>query len=110
MTTTTTLAGKTILMSGGSRGIGLAIAKRAAQDGANVAIIAKTDQAHPKLEGTVHTAAAEIEASGGRAPPARRFRARRGAEEAERFGWDEEGGGQEASGGVMRASTSSTAT
>lgn len=67
MTTTTTLAGKTILMSGGSRGIGLAIAKRAAQDGANVAIIAKTDQAHPKLEGTVHTAADEIRASGAEA-------------------------------------------
>ncbi|WP_320669344.1 SDR family oxidoreductase [Patulibacter defluvii] len=67
MTTDRTLSGKTILMSGGSRGIGLAIALRAARDGANVALLAKTDQPHPKLEGTVHTAAAEIEAAGGRA-------------------------------------------
>jgi NAD(P)-dependent dehydrogenase (short-subunit alcohol dehydrogenase family) len=51
------LAGKTLLMSGGSRGIGLAIALRAAADGANVALLAKTDTPHPKLEGTVHTAA-----------------------------------------------------
>ncbi|GAA2098427.1 NAD(P)-dependent oxidoreductase [Brevibacterium salitolerans] len=64
-----TLAGRTLLMSGGSRGIGLAIALRAARDGANVAIMAKTDQPHPKLEGTVHTAAAQIEAAGGRALP-----------------------------------------
>ncbi|RLK46676.1 SDR family oxidoreductase [Microbacterium telephonicum] len=64
-----TLAGKTILMSGGSRGIGLAIALRAARDGANIAILAKTDAPHPKLEGTVHTAAAAIEAAGGRALP-----------------------------------------
>ncbi len=61
------LAGRTILMSGGSRGIGLAIALRAARDGANVAILAKTDQPHPKLPGTIHTAATEIEAAGGRA-------------------------------------------
>jgi len=54
-------------MSGGSRGIGLAIAKRAAADGANVAIAAKTDEPHPALPGTVHTAAREIEAAGGRA-------------------------------------------
>jgi citronellol/citronellal dehydrogenase len=54
-------------MSGGSRGIGLAIAKRAAREGAKVALLAKTDQPHPKLEGTVHTAAAEIEAAGGEA-------------------------------------------
>ncbi len=60
------LAGKTMLMSGGSRGIGLAIAKRAAQDGANVALLAKTDKPHPKLEGTIHTAAAEIEEAGGK--------------------------------------------
>lgn len=60
-----TLAGKTVFISGGSRGIGLAIALRAAQDGANVALLAKTDQPHPKLEGTVHTAAAEIDAAGG---------------------------------------------
>jgi citronellol/citronellal dehydrogenase len=61
------LAGRTILMSGGSRGIGLAIARRAAQDGANVVLLAKTDQPHPRLEGTIHTAAAEIEAAGGQA-------------------------------------------
>ncbi len=59
------LKGKTILMSGGSRGIGLAIALRAAADGANVAIMAKTGTAHASLEGTVHTAAAQIEAAGG---------------------------------------------
>jgi citronellol/citronellal dehydrogenase len=67
--TSASLAGKTILMSGGSRGIGLAIALRAAADGANVAIIAKTDTPHPKLEGTIHTAAAAIEAAGGTALP-----------------------------------------
>ncbi|GAA1345202.1 SDR family oxidoreductase [Arthrobacter roseus] len=61
------LQGRTILMSGGSRGIGLAIALRAARDGANVAIMAKTGEPHPKLEGTVHTAAAAIEQAGGRA-------------------------------------------
>ena len=61
------LKGKTILMSGGSRGIGLAIALRAAADGANVAIMAKTGTAHASLEGTVHTAAAQIEAAGGTA-------------------------------------------
>ncbi len=61
------LRGRTILMSGGSRGIGLAIALRAARDGANVAILAKTAEPHPKLEGTIYTAAAEIEAAGGRA-------------------------------------------
>lgn len=64
-----TLAGKTILISGGSRGIGLAIALRAARDGANIALLAKTDTPHPKLEGTVHTAAAAIEEAGGRALP-----------------------------------------
>lgn len=63
------LAGKTILMSGGSRGIGLAIALRAAADGANVAIIAKTDTPHPKLEGTIHTAAEAIREAGGQALP-----------------------------------------
>jgi citronellol/citronellal dehydrogenase len=56
-----------MLMSGGSRGIGLAIARRAAQDGAKVALLAKTDQPHPKLDGTIHTAAAEIEKAGGEA-------------------------------------------
>ena len=63
----TTLAGLTLLMSGGSRGIGLAIATRAAQDGANVVLLAKTAEPHPKLEGTVHTAAAQIESAGGQA-------------------------------------------
>ena len=63
------LAGKTILMSGGSRGIGLAIALRAAADGANVALLAKTDTPHPKLEGTVHSAAEQIRAAGGNALP-----------------------------------------
>ncbi len=62
-----TLRDRTIVMSGGSRGIGLAIALRAARDGANVVLLAKTGEPHPKLEGTVHTAAAEIEAAGGRA-------------------------------------------
>lgn len=64
-----TLAGKTILMSGGSRGIGLAIALRAAADGANIAMLAKTDTPHPKLEGTIHTAAEQIRAAGGNALP-----------------------------------------
>ncbi len=59
------LAGKTIIMSGGSRGIGLAIAVRAARDGANVVLIAKTDTPDPRLEGTIHTAAAAIEEAGG---------------------------------------------
>src|SRR5699024_2296540 len=68
-TSTRSLAGRTLLMSGGSRGIGLAIALRAARDGANIALLAKTDTPHPKLEGTIHTAAAEIEAAGGRALP-----------------------------------------
>lgn len=62
-----TLAGRTLIMSGGSRGIGLAIALRAARDGANVVLLAKTSEPHPKLEGTVHTAAAQIEEAGGRA-------------------------------------------
>ncbi|WP_438354435.1 SDR family oxidoreductase [Microbacterium sp. CJ88] len=66
---TETLAGKTILMSGGSRGIGLAIALRAARDGANIALLAKTDTPHPKLEGTVHTAAQQIRDAGGQALP-----------------------------------------
>ena len=62
-----TLAGRTLLMSGGSRGIGLAIALRAARDGANVVLLAKTGEPHPRLPGTVHTAAAQIEEAGGRA-------------------------------------------
>jgi len=64
-----TLAGKTLFVTGGSRGIGLAIAVRAARDGANVAIAAKTDAPNPKLPGTIHTAAAEIESAGGKALP-----------------------------------------
>ncbi len=63
------LAGKTIFMSGGSRGIGLAMAKKCAADGANVAIAAKTAETHPKLEGTIYTAAKEIEEAGGQALP-----------------------------------------
>ena len=65
MTEEFSLSGRTVLMSGGSRGIGLAIALRAAADGANVAMLAKTDTPHPKLPGTVHTAAEEIRAAGG---------------------------------------------
>jgi citronellol/citronellal dehydrogenase len=61
------LAGKTLFVTGASRGIGLAIAKRAARDGANIAIAAKTTEPHPKLAGTIYTAAEEIEAAGGRA-------------------------------------------
>jgi 3-oxoacyl-[acyl-carrier protein] reductase len=64
-----TLAGKTIFMSGGSRGIGLAIALRAARDGANIAIAAKTAEPHAKLEGTIYTAAEQIRAVGGQALP-----------------------------------------
>lgn len=60
---------KTIFITGASRGIGLAIAKRAAADGANVAIAAKTTEPHPKLPGTIYTAAEEIEAAGGKALP-----------------------------------------
>ena len=63
------LGGKTLLISGGSRGIGLAIAVKAAADGANVALLAKTAEPHPKLEGTVYTAAEQIEAAGGQALP-----------------------------------------
>jgi citronellol/citronellal dehydrogenase len=63
------LQGKTLFITGGSRGIGLAIALKAAADGANVAIAAKTVDPHPKLEGTIHTAAADIEKAGGHALP-----------------------------------------
>ena len=63
------LKGKTLFITGGSRGIGLAIALKAAADGANVAIAAKTVEPHPKLEGTINTAAAAIEKAGGRALP-----------------------------------------
>lgn len=61
------LKDKTLFISGGSRGIGLAIALRAARDGANVTIAAKTAEPHPKLPGTIHSAAAEIDAAGGQA-------------------------------------------
>jgi len=63
------LQGKTLFVTGASRGIGLAIALRAARDGANVAIAAKTAEAHPKLPGTIYTAAEEIEQAGGKALP-----------------------------------------
>ena len=63
------LEGKTLFVTGASRGIGLAIALRAARDGANVAIAAKTAEAHPKLPGTIYTAAEEIEKAGGKALP-----------------------------------------
>jgi citronellol/citronellal dehydrogenase len=63
------LKNKTLFITGASRGIGLAIALRAAREGANIAVAAKTDTAHPKLPGTIHTAAAEIARAGGRALP-----------------------------------------
>ncbi|GAB4172434.1 MAG: NAD(P)-dependent oxidoreductase [Wenzhouxiangellaceae bacterium] len=63
------LAGKTLFITGASRGIGEAIALRAAADGAKVAIAAKTDRPHPKLPGTIHTVAEKIEAAGGQALP-----------------------------------------
>ena len=64
-----TFSGKTMFISGASRGIGLAIAKRVAADGANVALVAKTTEPHPKLPGTIYTAAKEIEEAGGQALP-----------------------------------------
>jgi citronellol/citronellal dehydrogenase len=69
MTITGDLSGKKILITGGSRGIGLAIALRAARDGASIAIAAKTSDPNPKLPGTIHTAAEEIRAAGGTALP-----------------------------------------
>lgn len=63
------LAGKTLFITGASRGIGLAIALRAARDGANIAIAAKTEKPHPKLPGTIYTAADEIKRAGGKALP-----------------------------------------
>ena len=63
------LKGKTLFITGASRGIGLAIARRAARDGANIAIAAKTEIPHPKLEGTIHSAAEAIEQAGGQALP-----------------------------------------
>ncbi len=62
-------SGKTMFISGASRGIGLAIAKRLAADGANISLVAKTTEPHPKLPGTIYTAAAEIEEAGGQALP-----------------------------------------
>ena len=80
-----TLRGKTLFITGASRGIGLAIGLRAARDGANVAIAAKTAEPHPKLPGTIYTAAAEIEAAGGKALPlAGRCARRRVGEERDR--------------------------
>lgn len=67
MADTRSLAGKTLFITGASRGIGLAIALRAARDGANVAVAAKTSDPNPKLPGTIHSAAADIEAAGGQA-------------------------------------------
>jgi citronellol/citronellal dehydrogenase len=69
MTTDRNLAGKTFFITGASRGIGMAIGLRAARDGANVVIAAKTAEPHPKLPGTIFTAAEEMEAAGGRALP-----------------------------------------
>ena len=63
------LGGKTLFITGASRGIGLAIALRAARDGANIAIAAKTTEPNPKLEGTIYTAAEQIERAGGKALP-----------------------------------------
>lgn len=64
-----TLQGKTLFITGASRGIGLAIAKRAAADGANIVVVAKTTDANPKLPGTIYSAAEEIKAAGGQALP-----------------------------------------
>jgi citronellol/citronellal dehydrogenase len=63
------LKGKTLFITGASRGIGLAIALRAAREGANVVVAAKTGEPHPRLPGTVYTAASDIEAAGGKALP-----------------------------------------
>src|SRR5215472_432592 len=63
------LSGRTLFVSGARRGIGLAIALRAARDGANIAIAAKTTEPHPKLKGTIYTAADEVRNAGGRALP-----------------------------------------
>jgi citronellol/citronellal dehydrogenase len=67
MSTERSLKGKTLVITGASRGIGLAIGKRAARDGANVVLLAKTTEANPKLPGTIHSAAEEIVAAGGQA-------------------------------------------
>ena len=65
----TSLKGKTIIISGASRGIGLEIVKAVAKDGANIVILAKTADPHPKLPGTIYTAAKEVEKLGGQALP-----------------------------------------
>ena len=69
MTAARTLAGRTLFITGASRGIGLAIALRAARDGAAIAVAAKTATPNPKIPGTIYTAAEEIEKAGGRALP-----------------------------------------
>ena len=69
MAASSRFSGKTMFISGASRGIGLAIAKRVAADGANIALVAKTEEPHPKLPGTIYTAAKEIEDAGGQALP-----------------------------------------
>ncbi|HMU40125.1 MAG TPA: NAD(P)-dependent oxidoreductase [Pseudomonadota bacterium] len=69
MTDTRSLRGKTLFITGASRGIGLAIALRAAKDGANIVIAAKTTEPHPKLPGTIYTAAEEVQRAGGQALP-----------------------------------------
>ena len=87
------LSGKTMFISGGSRGIGLAIALRAARDGANVIIAAKTAEPHPKLPGTIYTAADEIRAAGGEAlPVVCDIRSEEQVEDAVRQGVDRFGG------------------
>jgi citronellol/citronellal dehydrogenase len=63
------LQGKTLFITGASRGIGKAVALRAARDGANIVVAAKTSEPDPRLPGTIHTAAAEVEAAGGKAMP-----------------------------------------
>ena len=83
--TARSLEGKTLFISGGSRGIGLAIGVRAARDGANVALIAKTAEPHPKLEGTIFTAAEAIEEAGGKALPVVGRHPRRGSRSRPRW-------------------------
>ena len=94
------LSTATMFISGASRGIGLAIALRAARDGANVALIAKTAEPHPKLEGTIYTAAQAIEEAGGHGAADRRRHPRRGVGHRRR-GRD----GASASAGSTSAST-----
>src|SRR5690625_7873188 len=75
-----TMRNTTVLISGGSRGIGLAIAKRLAEDGANIVLLAKTAEPHPKLPGTVYSAAEELRTAGGQALPVRSEERRVGKE------------------------------